>query len=165
MRYLIFTLIFLTGCVSQPVKEIPVAKMVDDVYETEVDAVIAAARAYNERSIKENREYIGGVYKIGDGYRYSVAVGRRGLNHVTVKLEIKENLISIWHTHSKFVAVTDKYFSSSDIEISKYLNTPIYLINYSGEIRKAYSNTPLIEKYNREGRWYRYAKGEVIYSQ
>ncbi len=56
------------------------------LYQSELAAVKAAADIYNPLSIRENREYMGTLYNVGDQFAYTVTAGVRGASSIALKI-------------------------------------------------------------------------------
>ena len=137
--YLLFILLSLSGCMTQPVRVIPVAQMTDDVYPSEVNAVTGAMETFLQRSTRENREYIGGIYETGSGYAFSVAPGRKGKYEAQARMA-SASLVALWHTHanvdkSSGSQILRNMFSTTDVELVEETGLPLYLITQNGTIK------------------------------
>ena len=106
------------------------------VFTDPVEAVIAAADHFNPLSIHEDREYMGAVYRVDEGYSFSVTRGQRGSDTISMAID-KERLkqvVAFWHTHGG-AAPQHRYFSSADTGLVERLQRPLYLADYTGYLK------------------------------
>ncbi|KEI71445.1 DUF4329 domain-containing protein [Endozoicomonas elysicola] len=135
-------------------------------FDSELATAVAAAERYNPDSIKEDREYIGGVFKHRQTslYYYSVIPGKPGKNQITATLQFPDSLelIAIWHTHGNGKG-TYLFFSQQDVILATRLGIPIYLADSSGFLKKFTPGDLMMSRYQarRQGLGYKkgYAKG------
>ncbi len=108
-------------------------------FASELEAVVSAANNHNPTSIKQDREFIGGVFTDSTGslFYYSAKAGQRGADRITATLTYPNHLklVAIWHTHGKGSG-SRHYFSEQDIRLAKRLQVPIYLADSSGLLKK-----------------------------
>jgi hypothetical protein len=94
--------------------------------------------SYNPVSIKEDREYIGAVYRLhnGQGFVYSFAPGVAGSNEVRASvIRLKDaSFVSFWHTHGAD-HWTRKYFSNTDTGLVNKWQLPLYMACADGKLR------------------------------
>ncbi|WP_419834504.1 DUF4329 domain-containing protein [Endozoicomonas atrinae] len=90
-------------------------------FNSELDAVISAANQYNPTSIREDREFIGGIFKDLNRslFYYSAFAGKRGEDQITATLTYPKHLqlIAVWHTHGAGQGLR-LYFSAQDIKLA-----------------------------------------------
>ena len=103
---------------------------------TEVDAVTEASNKYNPLSIKENAEYFGAVYKCGNTFDYTVDKVSSMQDKWTMRVKLPKNcpLTSVWHTHGD-KTYNHKFFGPGDISTAINRNIPVYLADYTGELK------------------------------
>ena len=105
-------------------------------FSTELAAVVAAASRYNPVSIREDREFMGGILYDGECYAYTVGAGERGRDQITVKITVDDNVdvIAFWHTHGAKYA-GNRYFSDVDTRLVEKWQRPLYLADYTGALK------------------------------
>ncbi|GLS27383.1 DUF4329 domain-containing protein [Marinibactrum halimedae] len=105
-------------------------------FESEVDAVVAAANVYNPYSIRHDQEFMGAILRCGGGYFYSAAAGVPGRDEITVKIGIPKgcDLTSFWHTHGDHEH-QHKFFSATDVDLVRTQQKPLYLADYTGILK------------------------------
>lgn len=105
-------------------------------FNSELSAVTAAANQFNPRSIREDREYIGAIYRLGSDFVYTVTEGDAYADSISlvIQAEHRYTLTAIWHTHGN-ASPQHRYFSSDDTEMASLLNVPIYLADYTGYLK------------------------------
>ena len=104
---------------------------------SETKAVAAAADAFNPRSIAEDREFIGGIYRCAENrYRYSVTPGKRGSGKARIALRKIPGckVTALWHTHGNANS-RHRYFSDTDTRVANALKMPFYLADYTGHLK------------------------------
>ena len=122
--------------------------MMPGVYSSEVAAVVAAGKQFNEESIQHDREFIGAIYKRKDKFSFSCAQGggKRGGYESTARLPVIHGMkiIAIWHTHGNPLADQQfekrREFSPDDVELSRKTNLPVYLITDENKIKVFHPN-------------------------
>jgi hypothetical protein len=132
-------------------------------------AVAAAAAGVHERSVREDREHLGGVFGAQDGrsFVYSAAVGRRGADHLSVRLRAPAGfrLVAIWHTHGA-PGRGRSLFSARDTELARSLRLPIYLATPSGALRVFHPGDAILspaQARRRDGGWQSgFARGAAV---
>ena len=114
----------------------PAAGLCDKLFESEQAAVIAAADIYNPLSIREDREYMGTIFKSGNQFGYTVTPGRKGADSVDIRIPRVDwdNVIAFWHTHGD-AARHHRYFSDIDTSMVKKFGKPFYLADYTGFLK------------------------------
>jgi len=156
----IVTLIWLGGSTNR----VPAG---NQVYATELGAVIAAVNRYNPVSIAEDREFIGAIL-VGDaGYIFTVSAGKRGQDRVSARIEVPEGfeVSAFWHTHGRAGPLRDR-FSNLDSQLVLTWNKPFYLATPGGRLRvlqpdaarRAPTRSRRIGRFEKR----RYAKGELV---
>ena len=118
-------------------------------FTSELEAVIAATSLYNPRSIQEDREYIGGIFKDSKQRRFyfSAIGGVIGKNRIKATLQYPGHLklVSLWHTHGAgkggFL-----FFSRQDRKLVMTLNRPLYLADSSGYLKKLSPGDPTLSR-------------------
>lgn len=118
--------------------KLPSAKVENQVFQSELDAVKHAMNTYNPPSIREDREYIGAIYQLnnGDGFFYSVAPGVIGQDKVSAGIPRLKSakIVAFWHTHGAH-HWNRKYFSEVDSKLVKQWDRPFYLGTAEGHLR------------------------------
>ncbi len=106
------------------------------LYQSELAAVKAAADIYNPLSIREDREYMGTIYIVGDQFAYTVTAGARGANSVALKIPRANwnNTVAFWHTHGDSSS-HHRYFSDVDTQTVEKYGKPFYLADYTGFLK------------------------------
>lgn len=96
-------------------------------------AAFAAGERYNTLSIREDREYMGGILSNGESFSYTVTRGKKGQDRVTARIRIPSGsrLVAFWHTHGAYHD-SRKYFSDVDTELVESYGLPFYLIDPDG---------------------------------
>ena len=114
-------------------------------FNSQQEAAVNAANAYNPRSISEDREYIGAILKSGGKYYYNVRPGsvHEGRNTVKITFPSSYELDALWHTHGK-AGRDRKYFSDTDINLSHRIKKPFYMIDGFGEIKVFRPGDPIL---------------------
>ncbi len=116
----------------------PKAVLEQRVFDSELAAVVHAMNTYNPQSIREDREFIGAIYKLdrSHGYLYSVAPGSPGRDQVSASIPKLKNaqFVSFWHTHGS-AHRTRHFFSDVDTQLVKQWNLPFYLGCADGQLR------------------------------
>ena len=137
------------------------------VFESEQLAAKAAADIYNPLSIRENREYMGSIYRRGGKFGYTVTAGRRGANSMEIRIPSVDwdNVVAFWHTHGN-AAPDHRYFSDTDTEMVHKFTRPFYLADYTGFLKVFRPGDKILSAYaaRRLGlpRVSGYALGEVV---
>lgn len=105
-------------------------------YSTEKEAVTAAANTYNPLSIREDREYMGAIYKTRNGFKFSVTAGKRRSDTVQISIPDQEfdSVVAFWHTHGNADPV-NRYFSNTDTQTVNKFGRPLYLADYTGYLK------------------------------
>jgi hypothetical protein len=113
-------------------KSEPVSK----VYSSEKDAVTAAVNRYNPVSIEQDREFIGAIYQIGEGFKFSVVPGNQGSDQVQIRVSLAdlEDIVAFWHTHGNSDR-ENRYFSDTDTQLVATFSKPLYLGDYTGYLK------------------------------
>ena len=112
------------------------AVLSDALFESEQAAAKAAADIYNPLSIREDREYMGTIYKSGDQYGYTVTPGSAGRDLITISVAEGDwdDVAAFWHTHGD-AANHHRYFSDTDTAMVKKFGKPFYLADYTGFLK------------------------------
>tara|TARA_R110002020_G_C16076358_1_gene756677 strand:- start:53 stop:550 length:498 start_codon:yes stop_codon:yes gene_type:complete len=95
------------------------------------DFVRCISLAHNPDSIEANSEYYGLVYQIEKGrYRHTVNRGKEDEDQIKINISSsgRGDLVAVWHTHGEY-GRDKKYFSSHDVNTSKLLGVPIYMMD------------------------------------
>ncbi len=110
-------------------------------FASERQAVEAAVKRFNPYSVREDREYLGAVIKLGSpadelAYRYLVARGKPGQNRVSIHLPIPERaeIVAFWHTHGAH-GPNRHLFSGSDTALVRKTGKPFYMADANGNLR------------------------------
>lgn len=106
------------------------------VFPTVVAAVTAAANRYNPISIREDREFMGTVYRVGDEYGYTLSSGRNGsgASEIHLRRAALGDVVAFWHTHGR-KHPAHAFFSHSDTEVVNELGLPMYLADHTGVLK------------------------------
>jgi hypothetical protein len=116
-------------------------------YASELDAVIAASSASNPQSIREDREFLGAIFRHGDDFHYSVAPGHVGADRIQARLAVPAGyeLVAFWHTHGA-AAPARRYFSATDTALVSVTGKPLYLADFSGALRILKPGAPTLSR-------------------
>jgi hypothetical protein len=102
------------------------------------DALAAAVARVHARSVREDREHLGGLFAARDGsaFVYSVAAGSSGHDELSVRLRAPAgfHLAAVWHTHGA-PGAGRSFFSARDTALAQRLGVPIYLATPAGALR------------------------------
>jgi len=103
---------------------------------SELDAVRAAADAFNPHSIRDDREFMGGILRHGGRFYYTVSLGHPGQDRVTARIPLPRHarIVAFWHTHGA-EADDRRYFSDIDTELARAWGLPFYLADHTGELK------------------------------
>lgn len=106
-------------------------------FQSEREAVIAAMNSFNPHSIREDREYMGAIFREGDRYAYSVVAGSRGRDRISLRVAGSEweRVSAFWHTHGGMHSA-NRYFSARDTELVDTYKKPLYLGDYTGYLKR-----------------------------
>lgn len=107
------------------------------LFESEVEAVVAAMDSFNPASIEEDREYMGTIYRQDGQFGYSVSAGTRHRDRVSIRVAKQDwdNVAALWHTHGD-AQPSHRYFSDSDTHLVNRFRKPLYLGDYTGYLKK-----------------------------
>lgn len=115
-------------------------------FSTVVAAVTHAVDSYNPKSVKSNREHVGGILACSGG-RYVYTHGRGRRNQAPVQFSIPQTtdckLAALWHTHGK-KGPHKSMFSPSDTASANLIGRPIYMADHTGTIRVYEPGAPVI---------------------
>ncbi|GAB5499942.1 MAG: hypothetical protein PsegKO_22530 [Pseudohongiellaceae bacterium] len=105
-------------------------------YRSELEAVKAATDLYNPISIRQDREFMGAIYRSGRYFRYSVFANARGVDRFTFSVpgEHRDTLVAFWHTHGD-ASPLHQYFSQFDTRMVRQLRKPLYLADFTGVLK------------------------------
>lgn len=105
-------------------------------FDSELEAVRAAANHFNPRSLAEDREYLGAVLRQGDRFTFTVSPGQRGRDRITATIRIPAgfDLTAFWHTHGA-TGTSRQFFSEMDTRLAEDWNRPLYLADFTGELK------------------------------
>ncbi|MFN3164767.1 MAG: DUF4329 domain-containing protein [Pseudohongiellaceae bacterium] len=105
-------------------------------YGSELEAVKAATDLYNPISIRQDREFMGTIYRSGRYFRYSVFANARGVDrfNFSVPVEQRDTLVAFWHTHGD-ASPLHRYFSQFDTRMVRQLGKPLYLADFTGVLK------------------------------
>lgn len=120
-------------------------------FPSEVEAVTAASNIYNPLSIREDREYMGAIYKADEGFRFTVSPGRKNVARVQISLpkEDFDDVVAFWHTHGGANS-RHRYFSDTDTETVNKFGRPLYLADYTGYLKVFEPGDSVISPFNAE---------------
>lgn len=120
-------------------------------FPSEMEAATAASNIYNPLSIREDREYMGAIYKADEGFRFTVTPGRKKLGRVQISLP-KDNfddVVAFWHTHGG-ANPRHRYFSDTDTETVSKFGRPLYLADYTGYLKVFEPGDATISPFNAQ---------------
>ena len=114
----------------------PTLAMTHMVYDSELAAVRAAADIYNPLSIREDREYMGTIFKQGDKFLYTVNAGKKRADSISIRVSLGDwdELVAFWHTHGARHR-GHQYFSDIDTAMVNRTGKPLYLADYNGFLK------------------------------
>jgi hypothetical protein len=123
--------------------ESPPAELAEGTFGSALEAVLAASAAVQAASLREDREYLGGIFRHGAEYRYSVAPGQAGHDRIRVRLRrpVGYELVALWHTHGA-AAPERRYFSRTDGDLVEQTGLPLYLADPAGVLRVLHPGAP-----------------------
>lgn len=136
-------------------------------FQTEVDAVVAAATRYNPQSIREDREYLGAILHDGECYTYTVGAGKPGRDRVTVRIVIPagNEVVAFWHTHGAR-RDSNRYFSDVDTQLVESSRKRFYLADHTGALKVLVPGAPTLSRYRARGLGLParpgYSRGELV---
>ncbi|MEX0740330.1 MAG: DUF4329 domain-containing protein [Pseudohongiella sp.] len=113
------------------------------------DAVLNASRSYNPMSVREDREFMGGIFRQTINgeilFGYTVSGGTPSRDRITVRIRLPQGgqLVAIWHTHGS-VHWRRSYFSSTDTRLAETTGVPIFLATGQGELRVFKPGDPIM---------------------
>ena len=97
----------------------------------------AIAGQYLARSVREDREYAGGILVDTSGqFRHSVGRNPAGVDRVTFSVPLPPGyrLVGFWHTHGAPGVLRDA-FSADDANLVRSTALPLYLITPAGRLK------------------------------
>lgn len=105
-------------------------------YNSELEAVIAAANTYNPLSVKEDREYFGIIFREREKFYFTVSKANRRSNSFQFKISAEQftKATALWHTHGGIYS-SHRYFSDTDTDSADRLKLPFYLADYTGYLK------------------------------
>lgn len=117
-------------------------------FPSEKEAVTAAANIYNPQSIREDREYMGAIYKTEQGYRYTVTAGKKRGDKIQIALpsEDFDHVVAFWHTHGN-ANPRHRYFSDVDTQTVHKFGRSLYLADYTGYLKVFEPGDPVLSLY------------------
>ncbi len=110
------------------------------IYGSVIDAVLDASRSHNPVSVREDREFMGGIFRqtingeIFFGYTVSVGDPTRDRITARIRMPLDSQLVAIWHTHGS-AHWRRNYFSSTDTRLAESMGVPVFLATGHGELR------------------------------
>lgn len=106
------------------------------LFNTELEAVRAASNRYNPVSIRQDREYMGTIYRSGSYYGYTVTAAKPGANRISVQVppEHWDSVLAFWHTHGD-ASPMKRFFSRFDTRLVKQTGKPLYLADFTGALK------------------------------
>ena len=116
-------------------------------FSTELEAVVAAARAYNQRSIREDREFLGAILRDGECFTYTVGAGQRGHDRITVGIAVPPDaeIVAFWHTHGGR-RHSHRFFSDVDTRLVEQWQKRLYLADYTGALKVMAPGAPTLSR-------------------
>lgn len=105
-------------------------------FDSELAAVVTAARQYNPRSIREDREFMGAILRRGERYTFTVGAGQAGRDRITVRVSVPagSELVAFWHTHGA-ANHSNRYFSAVDTALAHAWQKRFYLADFTGLLK------------------------------
>jgi hypothetical protein len=109
-------------------------------FESELQAVQHASNLYNPASVREDREYMGVIFRhsahVGFLFGYTVGAGEAGHDTVSVRARIPpgSEIVAFWHTHGAG-HWTRQYFSPTDTRLARDWGVPFYMAAADGQLR------------------------------
>ena len=160
-----FTLWVLTMLIPVSVLAIPSSQ---SLYGSELEAVKAATDLYNPRSIGQDREYMGTIYRSGDFFSYTVFSNAPGADRFSFRVpaEHLESIVAFWHTHGD-ASPLHQYFSQYDTRMVRQFNKPLYLADFTGVLKIFRPESRILPAFTAQRyglpRLRGYALGEVVH--
>lgn len=167
---IVFFVISMTACSQHAVqtqKPANRAELSVKSYSTELAAVTAAARQYNDLSIAEDREYMGAIYQCDNRFYFSVGAGQSGAGNVTVTLVTPKgcSTTALWHTHGS-AHYSHSYFSEIDTRLVEQTGKPFYMIDHTDTVRVFEPGDDTLSSFKASklglGKSNGYAKGDIV---
>ncbi len=123
------------------------------LFDSELAAVIAATGDVNARSVREDREFLGAIFRRDGAYSYSVAPGQAGRDRIRVRVAIPAGaeVVAFWHTHGG-PAPGRQYFSAVDAALVEQTGMPLYLADHSGALRVLRPGDPVLSAFEARRR-------------
>ena len=108
----------------------------EEGFGSELEAIKAVADLYNPLSIKQDREYIGTVFRNGDLFGFTVGPRGTSGDRVSIRIdrESMQETVALWHTHGGHSS-NNRYFSEVDTRTAEQFNLPFYLADYTGYLK------------------------------
>ncbi len=105
-------------------------------FSSELQAVQAATTLYNPISMREDREFMGTIYRRGNFFGYTVAAGEAGADRIQIGIPAGEwdSVVALWHTHGD-ASPMHQYFSQLDTQLVKRFGKPLYLADFTGNLK------------------------------
>lgn len=121
------------------------------LFATELEAVLAASNSFNPRSILEDREYMGTIFRCGGKFGYTVSAGAQGADRVSISVASSawNDVVAFWHTHGD-AAPNHRYFSDVDTRTVKRTGKPFYLADYTGLLKVFRTGSRTLTRYAAE---------------
>lgn len=136
-------------------------------FDTELAAVVDAARQFNPRSIREDREFMGAILRQDDCYTFTVGEGRPGKDRVTVRITVPPGaeVVAFWHTHGA-AHHSHRYFSDVDTALVEAWQKRFYLADHTGALKVIAPGAKTLSRHRakrlglppNDG----YARGEIV---
>lgn len=106
------------------------------LYDSELEAVRAATNLYNPISIRDDREFMGTIYKSGQYYGFTVSAGEIGANRIAIEIPVQQwdSVVALWHTHGN-ASPLKQFFSRLDTRLVEQFGKPLYLADYTGSLK------------------------------
>jgi hypothetical protein len=107
-----------------------------------------AARRWLPRSVREDRELMGGIFQslaAPRRFAYSLAIGRRGGDEIHARLRAPagHRFVALWHAHGA-PGRGRELFSARDVRLAGDLGVPIYLLTPAGTLRVYRPGDPVL---------------------
>lgn len=126
-------LLFVVCCFASP------RSMAEFGYLSLEEAVVAATDTHNPDSVARDVEYMGAILKHqgpSADFGYTVTAGRAGRDEIRARILVPAGyeIVAFWHTHGGREQ-SRKYFSGVDIRLVDRWQLPLYLADYTGQLK------------------------------
>lgn len=103
------------------------------------DAVLDASKSYNPVSVREDREFMGAIFRQAIHgeirFGYTVGGGDPHRDRITVRFQLPKDsqLVALWHTHGS-AHWSRRYFSPADTRLAEQTGLPVFLTTGQGQL-------------------------------